>query len=205
MLFRSQTFVRLWNHQDPSEEVTVIAKFADKKYLARLNLAKITDEKQLHSGNYSLDLIVGDSLFSNSFTWAVADIEVTTLLSGVSDRKALLSAKSQIHHKFRTPESRPPAPLSLTFTGFVLAPLLLFIVGTRFLNINSLNFPTDNHAMPAVFFHVLIGAFMVLYALFWFKINMINTLVYAGFLVIPTYLCGHKVIEHLSSSKEKSD
>jgi len=201
-----QTFVRLWNHQNPSEDVTVIAKFSDKKYVARLNLAKIADEKQLHSGNYSLDLIVGDSLFSNSFTWGVADLEVTTLSSSaVSEKRALLSAKPQIHHKFRTPEQRPAAPLSLTFTGFVLAPLLLFIVGTRFLRINSLNFPTDNNAMPAVFFHVLIGAFMVLYALFWFKINMINTLIYAGFLVVPTYLCGHKVLEHLSSTKQKSD
>jgi len=201
-----QTFVRLWNHQNPSEEVTVIAKFSDKKYVARLNLAKIADEKQLHSGNYSLDLIVGDSLFSNSFTWGVADIEVTTLLtSEVSEKRALLSAKPEINHKFRTPEKRPPAPLSLTFTGFVLAPLLLFIVGTRFLRINTRNFPTDNHSMPAVFFHVLIGAFMVLYTLFWFKINMISTLTYAGFLVIPTYLCGHKVLDYLSATKQKSD
>jgi len=200
-----QTFVRLWNHQDSTEEVTVIAKFSEKKYVARLNLAKIADDKQLHSGNYSLDLIVGDSLFSNSFTWAVADIEVTTLSSGVSEKRALLSAKPEIHHKFRTPEKRPPAPLSLTFTGFVLAPLLLFIVGTRVLRINTLNFPTESHAMPAVFFHILIGAFMLLYTLFWFKINMISTLIYAGFLVIPTYLCGHKVLEYLSSIKEKTD
>uniref|UniRef100_A0A7N0UIG7 Ribophorin II C-terminal domain-containing protein n=1 Tax=Kalanchoe fedtschenkoi TaxID=63787 RepID=A0A7N0UIG7_KALFE len=112
--------------------------------------------------------------------------------------------KAEISHIFRAPDKRPPKELSLIFLGLTFLPLLVFLIGLFLLGVNLKNFPTSPApAAFAVLFHGGVAAVLILYALFWLKLDLFTTLKTLGFLGVFLLFAGHMILSHLASSSAK--
>ncbi|XP_074099951.1 oligosaccharide transferase delta subunit [Cotesia typhae] len=166
-----------------------------------------------YSGEYDVDLIVGDAVLNNSFQWRVATVdlkfpeqtgnEVVNMnkFVGYSKNSAIFTPKSEIKHMFREPEKRPPVFMSNVFTGLCLAPLLLLFILWATLDVNISKFPCS---LSAIIFHFGLGGIFVLFGIFWLKLNMFVTLQYLLGLGIATFLAGSKLLSHIASNQKAS-
>ncbi|KAK4493179.1 hypothetical protein RD792_017963 [Penstemon davidsonii] len=165
------------------------------------------------SGKYDIQLTVGDSVMENSFLQPLGHIELD--LPDAPEKAAppppkhvdpysRFGPKAEISHIFRSPEKRPPQELSLAFLGFVLLPLFGFLAGLFKIRANLNNMPKST--LPATFaflFHSGIGSILLLYALFWFKLDLFTTLKALGLLGMFLMFVGHTTLSHLASTSTK--
>ena len=140
------------------------------------------------------------------------------------------ATKPTIVHIQRQPDKRAPPALSLLFAGLTLTPLLVLIwmlgqlgvnfkVSTRgavplpdwqcrpgLIHASFLQgFPSSGPAaLCAGGFHTGIAAILVLYALFWFRLNLLQTLPLLAGLGVFTSVVGYRVLSHLSDHRQKS-
>jgi len=198
-----QTFVRLTN-LNTKQEIIFVAE-ADSSLTNKFDLDVGASAKEFASvsGKYSMELIVGDAVIENPFAWLLADISLTFPEGGKAKQDAMsqYSKKPEIKHKFNVPEKRPPATVSLAFTGLVLLPLGILIVLWIKLGVNVSNFPMN---LSAIGFHVCLAGIFGLYYLYWTKLNMFLTLRYLSMLAIPTFFFGNRLLSSLASKRKAS-
>ena len=157
------------------------------------------------SGDYNVELIVGDAILSNPFQWTVATVSLKFPESTSVERTDkpvshkhkfnVYMTKPEIKHMFREPEKRPPAFVSNLFTGLCLAPVLLLLVLWAKLGVNISNFPLS---VSAVTFHLGLGSIFALFGIFWLKLNMFVTLRYLLGLGVVTFLAGNKMLSRIA-------
>ncbi|RLN04336.1 hypothetical protein C2845_PM13G16870 [Panicum miliaceum] len=165
------------------------------------------------SGRYDLELAVGDAAMENSFLRPLGHLELDLPEAPEKaprppaqavDPFSKFGPKAEISHIFRSPEKRPPKELSLAFTGLTLLPFIGFLIGLMRLGVNLKNFPSlPGPAAFASLFHAGIGAVLLLYVLFWLKLDLFTTLKYLGFLGIFLVFVGHRTLSYLSSASTK--
>ncbi|RLN23318.1 dolichyl-diphosphooligosaccharide--protein glycosyltransferase subunit 2 [Panicum miliaceum] len=165
------------------------------------------------SGRYDLELAVGDAAMENSFLRPLGHLELDLPEAPEKaprppaqavDPFSKFGPKAEISHIFRSPEKRPPKELSLAFTGLTLVPFIGFLIGLMRLGVNLKNFPSlPGPAAFASLFHAGIGAVLLLYVLFWLKLDLFTTLKYLGFLSIFLVFVGHRTLSYLSSVSTK--
>ncbi|KAF7996632.1 hypothetical protein HCN44_002278 [Aphidius gifuensis] len=167
------------------------------------------------SGQYAVNVIIGDALLSNSFEWYLGDVslkfpdksnEVTSTdksaTGGTYKQKAnTYVPKPEIKHMFREPEKRPPVLVSNLFTGLCLAPVLILLVLWVKLDVNVSKFP---FSISAIVFHLGLGSIFVLFGIFWLQLNMFVTLRYLFGLGVVTFLSGSKLLSHINQSQKLS-
>ncbi|GMN48999.1 hypothetical protein TIFTF001_018171 [Ficus carica] len=165
------------------------------------------------SGSYDIQLTVGDAVMENSFLKAIGQIELDLPEAPEKaprpplqpvDPYSRYGPKAEISHIFRAPDKRPPKELSLAFLGLTFVPLVGFFIGLLRLGVNFKNFPSS--AVPATFailFHLGIAAVLLLYALFWLKLDLFTTLKALGVLGAFLLFVGHRVLSHLASTSSK--
>lgn len=199
-----QAFVKFSNSAT-NQEIIFIANIADsdasKTYKFELDIgAKQAEFKHL-SGTYSVELIVGDIVISNSFVWKFADVnfKLSSDSPQVPEKSSIYQPKPEIQHLFREPEKRPPVFVSNLFTGLIFAPFLVLIVLWAKLGINISNFP---FSLSALGFHLGLGGIFVLFGFFWLQLNMFQTLKYLLGLGVITFLCGNKLLSKIASSRK---
>ncbi|KAG5083671.1 hypothetical protein JHK84_053709 [Glycine max] len=165
------------------------------------------------SGRYDIELTVGDAVMENSFLWLLGQVDLD--LPEAPEKAARLpplpvdpysryGPKAEIAHLFRAPEKRPPQELSLTFLGLTLLPFIGFLVGLLRLGVNLKNFPSS--AVPAAYailFQLGIATVLLLYVLFWLKLDLFTTLKTVGFLGAFLLFVGHRILSHLASTSSK--
>ncbi|XP_078038944.1 oligosaccharide transferase delta subunit [Augochlora pura] len=157
------------------------------------------------SGDYNVELIVGDAILGNPFQWTVATVNLkfpeptsTERVDKTTSYKRKLNiyaTKPEIQHMFREPEKRPAAFVSNLFTGLCLAPVLLLFILWAKLGVNISNFPLS---LSAVTFHLGLGSIFVLFGIFWLQLNMFVTLRYLLGLGIVTFLAGNKMLSRIA-------
>ncbi|KAL0132059.1 hypothetical protein PUN28_000081 [Cardiocondyla obscurior] len=157
------------------------------------------------SGEYNIELIIGDSVISNPFRFNIGTVTLKfpSLISMENIDKNVLykqkpnvyTTKPEIKHMFREPERRPPAFVSNLFTGLCLAPVLLLLILWARIGVNISNFPLS---LSAIIFHVGLGGIFVLFGIFWLRLNMFVTLrCLLGFGVF-TFLAGNKMLSQIA-------
>ncbi|KAK7480622.1 hypothetical protein BaRGS_00028094 [Batillaria attramentaria] len=198
-----QTFVRLTNLKTKQEIIFVSE--ADNSLTNKFDLDVGASAKDFgyQSGKYSIELIVGDAIIENPFSWTLADVELTFPegSSTKSETQNQYSKKPEIKHLFREPEKRPPGAVSMTFTILVLVPLLILLLLWLKIGVNVSNFPLS---ISAVGFHVCLAAIFALYYCYWTNLNMFQTLRYLGILAIPTFLFGNRLLSGIASKRHNS-
>jgi oligosaccharyltransferase complex subunit delta (ribophorin II) len=195
-----QAFIRFTNQKSKQEIIFVAEPDGSSTYKFDLDVgAKVKDFNYM-SGKYTMDLIVGDAIIQNPFSWTVADAHLTFPegAGGGKDDQYRYSKKPEIEHQFQVPEKRPPAVVSNVFTVIVLSPLLLLLILWLKIGINISNFPMS---LSAVGFHVGLAAIFGLYYLYWVSLNMFDTVRYLGLLGIPTFLFGNRLLSGIAGKR----
>uniref|UniRef100_A0A0D6R5Y4 Dolichyl-diphosphooligosaccharide--protein glycosyltransferase subunit 2 n=1 Tax=Araucaria cunninghamii TaxID=56994 RepID=A0A0D6R5Y4_ARACU len=210
-----QVFLRL-RHESNVQHIFLL-KPSGKKFESVLDFLGLVEKFDYLSGGYTLELAVGDSAMENSFLKFLGTLELDLPEApentarprpAVPDLASRFAPKPEITHIFRVPEKLPPAQLSYTFLALTSLPFLGFLIGLWCLGANLKNFPSTGLPMvSALLFHLGILAVLVLYVLFWIKLNLFTTLKYLGFLGIFLVMVGHHILSHLAymSSKVKTN
>lgn len=192
-----QAFVLLRNKNTKQEIIFVAEADSSKAYKFEMDVGARSSDFGYKSGTYSVELIVGDALISNSFKWHVADVNIKFGGDVLKETANLVRQPlPEIIHQFRVPEKRPPRFVSDLFTGLCIAPLgLLFILWAK-LRANVGNFPLS---LSALGFHLGFGAILGLFGVFWLKLNMFETIRYLIPLALITFLCGNRLLRSIAA------
>uniref|UniRef100_A0A0D3EXQ3 Dolichyl-diphosphooligosaccharide--protein glycosyltransferase subunit 2 n=1 Tax=Oryza barthii TaxID=65489 RepID=A0A0D3EXQ3_9ORYZ len=215
-----QVFLKLKHDESKVEHLFVVPGSARQfkivlvEYpIPQLDFLGLVEKFYYLSGRYDLELAVGDAAMENSFLRALGHIELDLPEAPEKAPKPPAQAvdpfskfgpKKEISHIFRSPEKRPPKELSFVFTGLTLLPIVGFLIGLMRLGVNLKNFPSL--PAPAAFaslFHAGIGAVLLLYVLFWIKLDLFTTLKYLSFLGVFLVFVGHRALSYLSSTSAK--
>ncbi|XP_027349753.1 dolichyl-diphosphooligosaccharide--protein glycosyltransferase subunit 2-like [Abrus precatorius] len=206
-----QAFFKL-RHETKYEHIFVVGN-TGKKFEIILDFLGLVEKFYYLSGRYDIELTVGDAVMENSFLWTLGRVELD--LPEAPEKAARLpplpvdpysryGPKAEITHLFRAPEKRPPQQLSLTFLSLTLLPFVGFLVGLLRLGVNLKNFPSSAApATYAILFHLGIGAVLLLYVLFWLKLDLFTTLKTVGFLGVFLIFVGHRILSHLATTSAK--
>jgi len=191
-------------------EATYFLPASQKGYRFALSLDDAATKLHHHSGLYRGDLVIGDPFATSATTWHFADFQLnfeTKNETNVNEPEPILSPKKEIHHVFREADTRAPAEFATIFTGLVLSPLLLLVIGLILLGANLRRFPGGLDAIWALGFIASFGAILALLWYYWLALNMFQTLGYLGVLTLPVTFFGNRALRYLSntSSKAKKD
>lgn len=201
LMLAHQAFVRLTYPTTGDEIVYVAEADSANNYKFELDVGAKAKEFLYRSGKYSMELIVGDAVIQNPFSWAVADVELTFPEGSVStdDKLGRYAKKPEIKHMFREPEKRPPAVVSTVFTALVLAPLAILLVLWMRIGANISAFP---FSISAIGFHVGLAGIFGLYYCYFLTLNMFVTLRYLTIIGIPTFLFGNRLLSGIAAARK---
>ncbi|XP_065086141.1 dolichyl-diphosphooligosaccharide--protein glycosyltransferase subunit 2 [Ochlerotatus camptorhynchus] len=197
-----QAFVLLRNKATNQEIIFVAEADSSKAYKFEMDVGARSNDFGYKSGVYSVELIVGDALISNSFRWLLADVSLK--FTGELAKETANTVRQplpEIIHQFRAPEKRPPRMVSDLFTGLCLAPLALLVLLWAKLRANICNFPCS---LSGIGFHLGLGGILALFGVFWLQLNMFETIRYLIPLALFTFLCGNRLLRTIAGrSSEK--
>jgi len=198
-------------HESGVEHLFVVEN-TGRHFEITLDFLSLVEKFFYLSGQYDIVLTVGDAVM-NSFLQPLGSVELD--LPKAPERATQpppqavnpylrYGPKAEIAHIFRAPEKRPPQEVSFAFLGLVLVPFLAFLVGLLRLGVNFKNFPTSTiPATFAILFHGGIAAVLLLYVLFWLKLDLFTTLKALGVIGIFLMFVGHRTLSHLASAAAK--
>ncbi|XP_061972194.1 dolichyl-diphosphooligosaccharide--protein glycosyltransferase subunit 2-like [Populus nigra] len=210
--FKPHQAILKLTHETKVEHIFLMGS-SGKEFEIILDFLGLVEKFFYLSGRYNVQLTVGDAVMENSFLKAVGHIDLDLPEAPEKapqppaqplDPNLIYGPKAEIAHIFRVPEKLPPKGLSLTFLGLTLLPFLGFLLGLLRLGVNLKNFPSSS--VPAIFaalFHLGIAAVLLLYVLFWLKLDLFTTLKALGFLGAFLMFVGHRILSHLASSSSK--
>ncbi|XP_019461463.1 PREDICTED: dolichyl-diphosphooligosaccharide--protein glycosyltransferase subunit 2-like [Lupinus angustifolius] len=206
-----QAFLKL-RHETEVEHIFVVGN-TNKKFEIVLDFLGLVEKLFYLSGKYDIELTVGDAVMENSFLRLLGHVELdfpeapekaSRPPPPAVDPYSRYGPKAEIAHIFRVPEKRPPQNLSLVFLGLILLPFVGFLIGLLRLGVNLKNFPSSTvPATFAILFQLGIGAVLLLYVLFWLKLDLFTTLKTLGFLGAFLLFVGHSTLSHLASTSAK--
>jgi oligosaccharyltransferase complex subunit delta (ribophorin II) len=197
-----QTFVRLTNKKTRREIIFVAeVDSSSSTYTFDLDVGGREKEFGYLSGEYMMELIIGDAVIQNPLSWIVADVNLKFSDSQQPSTSRLDSykAKPEIKHLFRVADKRPSTFISNVFTVMVLLPFLLLLIMWIKIGVNVSNFP---FSLSAIGFHGGVAAIFGLYYLYWVQLNMFETLRYLGFIGIPTFLFGNRLLSSIAAKRK---
>ncbi|CAF2756879.1 unnamed protein product [Rotaria sp. Silwood2] len=175
----------------------------NSEYKVEVDLTTNANDFRHQSGAYELVLIVGDALLQKAFSWKLNDnMQLSFHEDSVpdTDHLSLYSAKPEIIHQFRVDEKRPPAVVSLVFSGLTLLPLLILLISWLKLGFNLSGLPLG---LSPLGFHISHGAAFALMYFYWKYLDMFQTLRYLALVSISLFLFGHRVLAILAARREK--
>lgn len=185
-----QPFLRLYSSK--REIIFIAEKDSNLLYKINVNLASELG----HSGNFKMELILGDAIMSNPIRWNLGTVELNLPIPEPT-KSIKVGQKPEIRHLFRKPEKRPPQFVSMLFTALAISPLLLLLILWLKIGINVSNF-----SFTAVPFHVGLASILALFSLFWLRLDMFTT---CGWL-IPlggfTFLAGNRLLNKIAKQKK---
>jgi len=196
-----QAFLRLWNEKTKQEIIFNAEKDSAKTYKFDMDVGAKDPDFGFLSGQFHVDLIVGDAIIVNPLMWHVAELKLSPPSSDgkespITNHASLYKPKPEIKHMFREPEKRPAAVVSNLFTALVCLPLLILLALWAKLGINISNFPMS---LSAIGFHVGLASIFGLFVVFWLELNMFTTVKYLMGLGAVTFLSGNKMLAHIAS------
>lgn len=195
-----QAFVLLENKETKDEIIFVAEQDTSKAYKFDLDVGARSADFGHRSGDYRLELIVGDASISNSFRWYITDLELRFLHEPVArvDKNSTRAPRPEIIHQFRQPEKRPPRMVSDVFTALCIAPLLVLFVLWAKIGVNMSNFPLS---LSSIGFHFGFGSILSLFAIFWLKLNMFETLRLLVPVAIVTFFFGNRLLRSIAARR----
>jgi len=197
-----QAFVRFFN---PAKNIEAIfpARLGQKGYEARVDLKVAGKELLFTTGDYDVELFVGDSFVENPFSWNLGVLHISFPKNlHIEQKQNVYSDKSPIVHQFQKAQDRPHLQFSLAFTGLVLVPWVILLIGLVTTRANISNFPSSA-GVGGLLFLGSIAATFTLYAFFWLELNMFQTLGILGGLSVVTLFSGNLALKSRAQFRQK--
>jgi len=203
----AQAFVK---YSQGDKEGYVIAVQTDLKYIADLELTDKSMSEVFHNtgGEWNVEIICGDARTKLGARKQVGKINVD--IPAGNERESLSSIlssrfapKKLISHLFKEPDARPPAFISLVFTGVVLAPFLILFILWGTIGVNFRNFQLAEWSTYV--FHGSFGAILGLYVCYWLKLNMFQTIRYLFPLGSVCALSGNFLLRKMADLRTTND
>ncbi|XP_033726633.1 dolichyl-diphosphooligosaccharide--protein glycosyltransferase subunit 2-like [Pecten maximus] len=195
-----QTFVKMTN-QKTQQEIIFVAETSGDSYKFDLDVGSSASDFGHQSGKYSMELIVGDAVIENPFSWTMADVNLV-FPEGTVEKKSSenrYAKKPEIKHMFREAEKRPPAVVSMTFTALVFLPVVILLFLWLQIGANISNFPMS---LSAIGFHLCLGGVFALYYCYWTHLSMFETLRYLGLISIPLFIFGNRLLSSIAAKRK---
>jgi len=199
-----QAFI-VFTHQQSEREIIYIAEpdnTTARTYTFDLDMKMAAKEFGGINGRYIASLILGDALISKPILWEFADIQLKDLPQAMpsqtvpKSRNVIWTPLPEIQHQFRVDEPRPPTIVSDVFSMLCVAPLLLlFILWGRI----GLNFGRLSVSLCALGFHLGLAGVFGLYACYWLRLNMFQTLKWLVAIGVPTFVCGNRLLRSIAT------
>ncbi|XP_010449112.1 PREDICTED: dolichyl-diphosphooligosaccharide--protein glycosyltransferase subunit 2 [Camelina sativa] len=206
-----QAFFKL-KHESQVEHIFLVKTSAKKSELV-LDFLGLVEKLYYLSGKYEIQLTIGDASMENSLLSNIGHIELDlperpekAPRPPVQSTEPLsrYGPKAEISHIFRIPEKLPAKQLSLVFLGLIVLPFIGFLIGLTQLGANIKSFPSSaGSAIPALLFHVGIAAVLLLYVLFWWKLDLFTTLKGVSLLGVFLLFVGHRTLSQLAAASNK--
>jgi len=199
-----QAFVRL-TQVDTQQEIFFVAEHdSSSVYKFDLDLAAKAKDFLYQSGDYLLDLIVGDSVIENPTVWTITNLKLTFTASAAANTKSaqtgdMYRPKPEIIHMFRQPEKRPPSIVSNAFTLLAALPFALFLI---LVPRAGIDFTSFSFSPSALAFHACLGGIFTLFASFWLYLNMFQTLKLLAILALPTFITGNYMLTTIANKRK---
>ncbi|RIA04051.1 hypothetical protein BRARA_K01823 [Brassica rapa] len=206
-----QAFLKL-KHESQVEHIFLV-KTSGKKSEVVLDFLGLVEKLYYLSGKYEIQLTIGDASMENSLLSNIGHIELDlperpekAPLPPLqpTDPYSRYGPKAEISHIFRIPEKLPAKQLSLIFLGLIVLPFIAFLIGLTRLGVNIKSFPSSvGAATSALLFHGGIGAVLLLYVLFWLKLDLFTTLKALSLLGVFLLFVGHRTLSNLAAASNK--
>ncbi|XP_009137167.1 dolichyl-diphosphooligosaccharide--protein glycosyltransferase subunit 2 [Brassica rapa] len=206
-----QAFLKL-KHESQVEHIFLV-KTSGKKSEVVLDFLGLVEKLYYLSGKYEIQLTIGDASMENSLLSNIGHIELDlperpekAPLPPLqpTDPYSRFVPKAEISHIFRVPEKLPAKQLSLIFLGLIVLPFIFFLIGLTRLGVNIKSFPSSvGAATSALLFHGGIGAVLLLYVLFWLKLDLFTTLKALSLLGVFLLFVGHRTLSNLAAASNK--
>ncbi|KAL0659466.1 hypothetical protein Bca4012_080051 [Brassica carinata] len=206
-----QAFLKL-KHESQVEHIFLVKTYGKKAELV-LDFLGLVEKLYYLSGKYEIQLTIGDASMENSLLSNIGHIELDlperpekAPLPPLhpTDPYSRYGPKSEISHIFRVPEKLPAKQLSLIFLGLIVLPFIAFLIGLTRLGVNIKSFPSSvGAATSALLFHGGIGAVLLLYVLFWLKLDLFTTLKALSLLGVFLLFVGHRTLSNLAAASNK--
>mmetsp|Transcript_31484 Transcript_31484/g.70093 ORF Transcript_31484/g.70093 Transcript_31484/m.70093 type:complete len:292 (-) Transcript_31484:521-1396(-) len=213
--FKPQQVMLLLKHKATGVGAYAVGKTKGSGYTITINNAAVEKQIGKLAGAYEVNLLVGDASAAKGIDWKLGEVELVIADADPAAKPTVRTASVQpvdnlkpvINHVFRAPDKRAPAIISLVFTALALAPLLGVVVYvTGFIGINFNGFPKEGSVRTAALaFHGMLAGMLFMYAMFWLKWNLIQTLPRVLLLSIPLAFAGHHLLSGLASTRLKKD
>ncbi|KAG2249093.1 hypothetical protein Bca52824_088721 [Brassica carinata] len=206
-----QAFLKL-KHESQVEHIFLV-KTSGKKSELVLDFLGLVEKLYYLSGKYDIQLTIGDASMENSLLSNIGHIELDLPERPekaarpplqLTDPYSRYVPKAEISHIFRVPEKLPAKQISLVFLGLIVLPFIGFLIGLTRLGVNIKSFPSSvGAATSALLFHGGIGAVLLLYVLFWVKLDLFTTLKALSLLGVFLLFVGHRTLSHLAATSNK--
>ena len=175
-------------------------KVSDGAHVARINVGSLDVMEALGGGgSFIVHVLVGDVLLNEPVDWAVANLELT--LPRITTASTLDQPVVPIAHTFRPTDHKRSYLLPLIFTGALIAVFALLLL--RVLAIVNIELPPAAESLWALAFQGALVGLMVLYVLYWLRLNIFQALSGSVVLAIAAVLTGNKALTALHIRKSK--
>jgi hypothetical protein len=169
-----QAFLKL-THITNNDFINFIVRPENKVYKVHLSAQQLATLFNNHSGEYALELIVGDHHIENSFVWNLGRLQLTFAGTPSKQPSDYEEKLPEIRHIFAQPEKRAPRLVSTTFTILCLVPLVFLVIGFLLAGANCADCPKGTAALFALGFHIIIGAIFCLLVWYWVELTIFQT------------------------------
>ncbi|KXN64544.1 hypothetical protein CONCODRAFT_80951 [Conidiobolus coronatus NRRL 28638] len=148
--------------------------------------------------NFNIYLLVRGNNQKDTIKYKLASLSLPESKKKLdTEKKSEFGPLPLIHHTFRPDEKVPLKALSLVFSGLVLAPWALLLVGWTSNSVNFSKFPTN--PTKAVYNAGFIGtlvAYTVLNYLYWTKLNVFETIYYFTIITLFSVPFGYLTLKN---------
>lgn len=199
-----QSFLRL--HAGSSAASSYfLAKQEKEQLIATFTPADLRKQAGSASGVHNASLLLGDPILKTQIEWLLAEIVVTAANQEDFDEakphktvNTVWTVKPDINHTHKAPQKQAPIILSIFFTLLNMIPFGLFIkyiIGSE---------PKLSFSIWSLWFHGGIGSILILYLVFWIKLNLMQTIPVAVGLGMFTAVAGRKTLTEHALAREKT-
>jgi len=205
----AQVFLQLTHTTKNSDAYFVAKVSADqdnsnkKSYLVKLNLDSSEFMDSVYgSGEYSIGVIVGDSLLQHGVTWSVGKISLN-VAQAPAETKDLFAAQPDIVHAFRPDERRTNGFIAFVFTILCGAPFAFLLLALLRSGVQYGFAGGATDFMWTAIFQGSIAFILFLYFLYWVSLNIFQALGAVSLAAIVAVVSGNRALKGLNAASQK--